>query len=174
MMRELRLCDKGVPGGGGGKMGRKEGWGGRRSPQCARKRLSEPILEGEGKGRGEWNDLEKPREAVAAGQIRVRVDSKKKREDSRGIKGGEGDAMHSKKGPGGSDEGVDNGGQGRAMEEGVEFVAEGAGGGAERAASKMVGTVLSGVGGEVMVSGEVAALDAEAKEGEGGMMGEDG
>ena len=40
--------------------------------------------------------------------------------------------------------------------------------------SQMVGTVLSGVGGEVMVSSEVAALDAEAKEGEGGMMGEDG
>ena len=37
----------------------------------------------------------------------------------------------------------------------------------------MVWTVLSGVGGEVMVSSEVAALDAEAKEGEGGMMGED-
>ena len=70
-------------------MGRKEGWGGRRSSQCAGKRLSEPILEGEGKGRGEWNDLKKPREAVAAGQMRVRVDSKKKREDSRGIKGGE-------------------------------------------------------------------------------------
>ena len=94
-------------------MGRKEGWGGRRSSQCAGKRLSEPILEGEGKGRGEWNDLKKPREAVAAGQMRVRVDSKKKREDSRGIKGGEGDAMHSKKGPGGGDEGVDEGGEGK-------------------------------------------------------------
>ena len=55
----------------------------------------------------------------------------------------------------------------------MEFVAEGGRKRAEGAASKVIGTVLSGVGGEVMVSGEVAALDAEAKEGEGGMMGED-
>ena len=106
--------------------------------------------------------------------MRVRVDSEEEGEDSRGIKGGEGEAMHGEKEPSGDDEGVDDGGEGRAMEEGVEFVAEGGRGGAERAASKMVGTVPSGVGGEVMVSGEVAALDAEAKEGEGGMMGEDG
>ena len=106
--------------------------------------------------------------------MRVRVDSEEEGEDSRGIKGGEGEAMHGEKEPSGDDEGVDDGGEGRAMEEGVEFVAEGGRGGAERAASKVVWTVLSGVGGEVMVSSEVAALDAEAKEGEGGMMGEDG
>jgi hypothetical protein len=81
--------------------------------------------------------------------------------------------MQGEEGPGGGDERVCDGGKGRAMEEGVEFVAEGGGEGAEWATSKMVGSVLSGVGGEVMVGGEVAALDAEAKEGEGRMMRED-
>ena len=61
--------------------------------------------------------------------MRVRVDSEEEGEDSRGIKGGEGEAMHGEKEPSGDDEGVDDGGEGRAMEEGVEFVAEGGRGG---------------------------------------------
>ena len=49
MMRELRLCDKGVPGGGGGpeKWEEKKDGGGEEVPQSGEKRLSETILEGE-------------------------------------------------------------------------------------------------------------------------------
>jgi len=46
----------GGPGGGGGKRRRKRR-GERGSPQSARRGLREPILEGEGKGRGERNDF---------------------------------------------------------------------------------------------------------------------
>ena len=47
--------------------------------------------------------------------MRVRVDSEEEGEDSRGIKGGEGEAMHGEKEPSGDDEGVDDGCKGRAM-----------------------------------------------------------
>ena len=52
--------------------------------------------------------------------------------------------MHGEEGPGGGEEGVCDGGKGRAMEEGVEFVAEGGREGAEWATSKVDTTTRGG------------------------------
>ena len=60
------------------------------------------------------------------------------------------------------------------MEDGVEFIPEGGGRGAEGAGTVSVGAVLAGGGAEVVMGGEVSPLGTEAEEGEGGAMGEDG
>ena len=86
-----------------------------KKPTERKERAKRADPEGRERGCGEWNDLEEPREAVTAGQMRVRVDSEEEGEDSRGIKGGEWEAMHREKEPGGDDEGVDDGCKGRAM-----------------------------------------------------------
>ena len=54
----------------------------------------------------------------------VRVDSEEEGKNSRGIEGGEGDAMHGEEGPGEARKGSVMGarGKGRAMENGVESV----------------------------------------------------
>ena len=61
-----------------------------------------------------------------------------------------------------------------AVEDGMEFIPEGGGRGAEGAGTVGVEAVLAGGGAEVMMGGEVSALGAEAEEGEGGAVGEDG
>jgi hypothetical protein len=103
----------------------------------------------------------------------VRVHDKEEREKGRGVQGGKGETVFREQGAHGGEKGGRDGGEGRAVEDGMESVPERGGVRAKGTEAEGIGTILTGGGGDVEVGREGGGLGAKPEEGEGRVVGED-
>ena len=95
-----------------------------------------------------------PGETVTAGEVRKGGERKEERLQGIGVKGRELQAMGREEGGDGDEEGVGDGGERWAVENDVETIPEGGGGGAKGAQPLRVTPVATRRGGEMEVSGK--------------------